>query len=49
VASFNGHDSKDPAMDPSVKDALESMKLTGASNYIIWIYKVKMNLMQEGL
>jgi len=32
-----------------MKDALESMKLAGPSNYVIWSYKVKMILMQEGL
>jgi len=36
-------------MDPSVKDVHESMKLAGPSNYVIWSYKVKMILMQEGL
>jgi hypothetical protein len=32
-----------------VKDILESMKLAGPSNYMIWSYKVKMILMQGGL
>jgi hypothetical protein len=36
-------------MDPSVKDVPESMKLVGPSNYVIWSYKVRMILMQEGL
>jgi hypothetical protein len=36
-------------MDPSVNDIPESMKLAGPSNIVIWSYKVKMILMQEGL
>ena len=36
-------------MDPAVKDVLESMKLSGPNNYILWSYKVKMILLQEGL
>jgi hypothetical protein len=36
-------------MDPAVKDVPESMKLSGPSNYILWSYKVKMILLQEGL
>lgn len=36
-------------MDPSIKDVPESMKLVGPSNYVIWSYKVKMILLQEGL
>jgi hypothetical protein len=36
-------------MDPSVTDVPESMKLAGPSNYVIWSYKVRMILMQEGL
>jgi hypothetical protein len=35
-------------MDPVVKDVPESMKLSGPSN-ILWSYKVKMILLQEGL
>jgi histone deacetylase 1/2 len=36
-------------MDPSVKDVPESMKLGGPENYVLWSYKVKMLLLQEGL
>jgi hypothetical protein len=32
-----------------VKDVLESMKLVGPANYVIWAYKVRMILMQESL
>lgn len=35
-------------MDPT-KEVAESMKLEGQSNYMIWKYKVKMLLLQEGL
>jgi len=36
-------------MDPNTREVPESMKLAGPANYIIWSYKVKLLLMQEGL
>lgn len=36
-------------MDPIGKEVPESMKLQGPSKYILWSYKVKMILLQEGL
>lgn len=36
-------------MDSNMRDVPESMKLVRPTNYIIWSYKVKLLLMQEGL
>lgn len=36
-------------MDPNTRDVPKSMKLAGPTNYVIWSYKVKLILLQEGL